>query len=111
MVLEGASQVLCNFINPNIIKYKNEGLTRDEKKLLKDCIKALEALGFTDLYYNYNKRFKAIEDTKKTEYFVYKNNVLIKSFKTRREALDFYSDLKPFATKSDNLELIEKEYN
>lgn len=110
ILLNGASKVLCDYIGKQLIKYKSEGLKKDEKKILKDCIKALDVLGFADYYYSFNKRFKAIENTKVITYEVYKKNVLIKQFKSKKEALDFYNDLLPFAEK-DELELTEKEQN
>ena len=107
MLLYGASKVLCDYISKALIKYKNEDLNSNEKKILKDCIKALEALKFNDLYYNYNKRFEAIEEDRKPEYKVYKNNVFIKSFKTKKEAEAFYYELQPYVGKNEILEIIE----
>lgn len=108
---DGVSKILCDYINPVILKYKESGLSQYEKSLLKDCIEALRLLGFEELYLQYNKRFKTIENSKITEYKIYKNNVFIKSFKTRKEALIFYRDLLPFTGPDEKLEIIEAEHN
>ena len=106
-LLYGASQILCGYIAPKLLTYQKEGLNSNEKKLLKDCIKALEVLGFDDLYYQYNKRFEAIEDARKPEYKVFKNGVHLKTFNTLKDAETFYYELQPFTSDKEKLEIIE----
>ena len=107
LALYGASKILCDYIGPALLRYQKEGLTNDEKRLVKDCIKALEVLGFDDLYYNYDKRFKAIEDARKPEYKVFKNGILLKVFKDLKEAKNLYYELQPFLGENETLEIIE----